>query len=373
MRLLPRDPRARVALLIGAGLLAFTLVLAVIDRLTPSPTGPASSSYATAPDGLAAYADVLRRAGHPVRRIREAPTDRVLDPRETLVVLDPRNLLPEESEALGRFVGRGGHLVAGGTDPGGWLEGVIADAPVWRPGGEAAARPLVPAPETAQTRVIRGAGDGHWRELGGALPLLGPADRPPVVALSFGRGRLVLLADASPLQNRLLAQADNAAFAAGLAGRVGRPVAFLESVHGFGTARGLAAIPGRWRWGLALLGLAALCLLASRARRLGPAEDAARELPPPRAAYVDAVAAALARTAAGGPAPAPLLQAARERLTRRAAGLAAEPGEPGALRAAAAHSGLDARETAAVVDGQAGEDAAMIVAGALAKLEGGTR
>ena len=54
----------------GGVLIAFVVALVVIDRLTPQPSGPRSSSYATSPPGLAAYFDVLRRSGHAVRRLR---------------------------------------------------------------------------------------------------------------------------------------------------------------------------------------------------------------------------------------------------------------------------------------------------------------
>ena len=53
-----------------------------------SPGGPTSSSYATGGDGLAAYASLLGRAGHPVSRLRTPLADARLDPRDTLVVLD---------------------------------------------------------------------------------------------------------------------------------------------------------------------------------------------------------------------------------------------------------------------------------------------
>ena len=108
-----------------------------------------------------------------------------------------------------------------------------------------------------------------------------------------GRGRIVLLADSSPLQNRLLGEADNAAFALALSGR--GPLTFVESVHGYGPQRGLAALPARFGWALIGLLLAALVFMVARGRRLGPPERERRELPPPRRAYVDALAATMAR------------------------------------------------------------------------------
>jgi hypothetical protein len=106
-----------------------------------------------------------------------------------------------------------------------------------------------------------------------------------------------LLADATPLQNAFLDRTDNAALALGLAGGPSRPVVFSESVHGYGTATGLAALPERWKWALALAGLATVVMMWARARRIGPPDEIGRELPPPRVAYVDALAGILARTA----------------------------------------------------------------------------
>ena len=56
-------------------------------------------------------------------------------------------------------------------------------------------------------------------------------------------GRAVLLADAAPLVNSRLARRDDAAFALALAG-AGRPVAFVESVHGYGRASGFGRAAG---------------------------------------------------------------------------------------------------------------------------------
>ena len=114
-----------------------------------------------------------------------------------------------------------------------------------------------------------------------------------------GAGRAVLLADASPLLNGRLAARDDAAFALAVAG-AGRPVAFVESVHGYGRASGWGALPGRFRGALVLLGLAGAVLVLARGRRLGPAQPAGRELAPARAAYAEGLAGALVRAGPPG-------------------------------------------------------------------------
>jgi hypothetical protein len=110
-----------------------------------------------------------------------------------------------------------------------------------------------------------------------------------------GEGRVQLLADVSPLQNRGLARADNAALGIDLAGGAQRPVAFLETVHGYGVSRGFGGLPSEVKWALLGLALTALMAVWAAGRRFGPPEDPDTEPPPPRLAYVDALAAALER------------------------------------------------------------------------------
>ena len=63
--------------------------------------------------------------------------------------------------------------------------------------------------------------------------------------------------------------------------------------------------------------MAAAAWLLARSRRLGPPEDEARALPPPRWAYVDAVAGTLARTRRPHEATEPVRQRARQLIARR--------------------------------------------------------
>jgi hypothetical protein len=282
----PRSPAVLIALVVGA-IVALNVGLREVDRRTRSPGGPESSSFATAPDGVAAYAELLRRNGRPVIRLREPPADATLDPAATVVVLEPRGLRAADGDALRHFVERGGLLVAGGT-PDGWLDEIVSRPPSWSGEASTAARAVgVPG-----VGPVRTAGEGAWAGPGRVLVRAG--GRPIVLVRRLGRGRTVLVADPSPLQNRLLGEADNAALGLALAGR--RPVAFAESVHGYGAASGLDAIPARWWWVFGGLGLAALVLALARGRRLGPPELPDRELSPARVEFAEALATQLAKT-----------------------------------------------------------------------------
>lgn len=371
MKALRRQPKGTLVVLSVVGVLvAINLFAAIVDATTGgAPSGPRGSSYATSSGGLAALYDLLPSTGHPVRRLRARPADSSLDPSTTVVVLDPQDISGREARALRRFVERGGRLVAGGADPG-WLRDVIRPAPAWQPTGVRSAHPLAPAPETAGARRVSAAATGSWRTSRGTLPALGGGGRTLLTVTAVGRGRAALLADSSPLSNALIAKSDNAALASALAGPRGRPVVFAETVHGYGQQRGLAALPERWKWTLVGLLLAAVAWVTSRARRLGPPEMESRPLPPPRRAYVDAVAAALARTHRPGASAERVRDAARTRVARRS-GLGAEPSDEALVRAAATLGLTD--EEAALLTRPAGDsDRDLMLAGqALARINGG--
>jgi Domain of unknown function (DUF4350) len=296
----------------GCVLAVFVVLGLLSDSLAPAPQGPVSSSYATAPAGLAAWAELGARAGHPIVQLRE-PIDRArLEPSSTVVVLDPNALLRSEGLRLLAFVRAGGQLLIGGRYPEETLPALLPDSPAWSSGASPRDVPVaggrvrgdaVGGDAVLGDAVLRGvgevssAGEGEWTETKGARTLLRTGS---VGALLLGRrigaGELYLLADASPLQNRRLAAADNAQLALNLAGPRGRPLVFVESLHGYGPSSGLAAIPARWWLAFAALALAGLLWILARARRLGPPERTPGSPPPPRAAYVDALALLLRRT-----------------------------------------------------------------------------
>jgi Domain of unknown function (DUF4350) len=349
-----------------AVVVAGNLLLELVDEGTRPPSGPRSSSYATASHGLAAYASLLARNGHPVSRLREPPAEAALDPDDTLVVLDPVGLTQEDGQAIAAFLDDGGRLVAGGHASSGWLSWIL-DEPRW---SEAAAdhadRRLAPVPELERVSSVRTGGIGSWREPGGSLPALGDEEQTLLAVASPGSGRALLLADASALHNRWLDDDDNAAFGLALAGDRGRGVIFAESVHGYGVSTGLAAVPGRWWWALGGLVLAALLYLVARGRRLGPPEREERELPPPRREFVEAVGSLLARTKDAGNAGARVQAAARARLARRL-GLSPDASDD-EIRAAAARAKLPADDLAAVLEPVSDERQLLAAGRALARL-----
>jgi hypothetical protein len=335
----------RIGLSVLAAVVALDLGLHFLGTLTGgTPGGPQSSSYATGATGLGAYAELLGRRSHGIDRLRRTPHALKLDPTHTIVLLDPPAVTTRDARALRAFVTAGGRLIAGGGNTG-WLVQLVAHPPSGDENGIRLAHRLGPA--FAGVRTVRTAGDLAWRKTGETRALFGRRRRIVVADARLGRGTLLLLADPSPLQNRLLGEADNAALGLALAGSPGRSVDFLETYHGYGRSTGLSALPLAWKLLLGGLGLAALVYLIARGRRLGPPELRSRELPPPRSEYVRALAAVVARTRRWDDAVAPVRRHAREALLRRAA--LPEDSDDVAVVAAARRLGIAADDADALV------------------------
>jgi Domain of unknown function (DUF4350) len=371
-----REAPVRIGLYALAVVVGLALVSAAVDAFFPSQHGPTSSSYATTPGGLAAYAELLARTGHPVAQLRRAPASGVFAPDETVVLLDPDVLFESQGRALRAFVAAGGSLVTGGSSGAGFLATILPRPPTLRSSAPRVAGPLAASSETAGVERVVSEGQGGWSPgttPAGMRAVLGRPGSPPLLLVgSIGRGRIALLADASPLQNRLLGSADDARLGADLAGPAGRPVVFVESVHGYGVARGLAALPARWWLVLAGLGLAALAWVAAHWRRLGPPSARGRVLPPARSAYLQGMTSILRRT--GAPIEvAGLARVAARRLASRRTGLAPDAASDQQL-AAARRLGLTDREARLVTgDGELTDEDLLILGAALARLAPGLR
>ncbi|WCO68578.1 DUF4350 domain-containing protein [Iamia majanohamensis] len=290
-------PVKRTVAVVVALVVGVNLVLGALDLLLGSdPGGPTGSSLATGDDGVAGWADLLEVRDVPVTRLRTPLEDAEIDPDATLVVSEPaQDLAPDAQQAVAAHVARGGRLVAVGPAATGALAAATGVDPGWADGGPDAPVPLADRPEVAGVERLSGEGRGRYLTPDGLTPLVGGGGEVTAVV----DGRVVGVADPSLLWNRHLAEADDAAFALALVGE--GPVVFAEAEHGYGASRGLGALPLSWRLAAAGLAVAALLGMWSAGQRFGPVERPTRALPPARAAYVDAVAAALSRT--GRPPP----------------------------------------------------------------------
>ncbi|MDX6503244.1 MAG: hypothetical protein QOE29_369 [Gaiellaceae bacterium] len=316
-------------LALGLAAAATSLVALVLGArlLAGNPSGPPESSYATTPGGVAAYAELLARTGVRVERVRESPAQAQADlrPIETVFALGATALSRADAKALRSFVEEGGRLVVSGKlARKGWIAALLDSPPSWSSERLPVSRPLASSETTAGISRVESASPGSWTSPGGGRALLGSGDRSLLVEATRGRGTIDLLATASPLTNELLAKADNAALGVRLAGppqlrELGKTdtlglAVFLEGIHGYAPASGLAALPDRFRWAFALFALAAVVFVAARFRRLGPPELAARPLPPARIEYVESIARSVALTRDRADALEPLRLASRKQL-----------------------------------------------------------
>jgi len=326
---------------------------------------PGSSAEDGGSRGIYGWRALLDASGREVGEVDQVPARADLDPDTTAVLIDPGTIGAEDAAALRAFVADGGRLVVGGEIDANSLAAIV-DAGVDRSSGRSAEtlRAYVPASELAGVATITTSGEGSFTSAGGALPIAGGED-PGVLRATIGDGATLALADASPVQNRLLASGDNARFALGLTGEEDRPVVFLERVRS-PAGSGLAALPGSWGWAAGGLVLAGLLLAAASARRPGPPQLHARPLPPPRRDYVDATAGLLARTHDPSATTGRLRDHARQLLVSRA-GIAADASQE-ELRRAGLAAGLADRELEAVLGSSESSDAMLASGAALAKL-----
>ncbi|MDQ1509854.1 MAG: hypothetical protein QOG50_1698, partial [Actinomycetota bacterium] len=134
-----------IAIVVG-GLIVLNLLAQLFDRAVGGdrPGGPAGSSYATAPGGLAAFGALLARYDHEVGRQRGSITDQSAPENATVFVLEPNELTAGDTSALLQFVTAGGRLVIGGESP--FYVRSLRDAPPkWQPSGAASWTKIDPA------------------------------------------------------------------------------------------------------------------------------------------------------------------------------------------------------------------------------------
>jgi hypothetical protein len=307
---------AIIAIVVIGAIIALNVLAQGLDRAVGGnePSGVPGSSYGTQSTGLAVASSLFTRFGHPVLRQRGSLAEATLDPGTTMFVIEPQTLTQEDDATLLEFVSRGGRLVIGGSDPF-YLRRLRDRPPEWDPNGRESYTEITPS---LGARRVAAAGNGVWTRRGSGTVLAHTGAAALLTHENVGQGEIFFLADASPLENSYIGRADDAAFALGLAGPASRPVTFAEGTHGFGEERGFSAIPTAWKVSLLILAGAAVVLAWSRSRRFGPPDRPSRDLPPPRAEYVRALAVTLERARDPGGALAPLQEWTRLHIAQRA-------------------------------------------------------
>lgn len=277
--------------------------------------GPDGSSFVTTRAGSAAAAGMLERLGAGITQSR-LPLDEVALAADTaLVLLDVGGADYSASElaALEAFLESGGTVVvAGQTDMIGRL---LPNASTWRSDGGTRARAVGPLLDPNVFDNVALSGFGSFEVSDADTPIL-EADNGAAVGVArvVGEGFLAWLADSHPFHNEGIGIGDTAVAVVTLLDPNGA-VVFDEFRHGFREDAGLwQVIPANWRLMLVLAGIVGIMAMIAYGRRLGPAQDMHRRLPPGREAYLEAVAGMMTRAGSAGDAVDVIRSEARWRL-----------------------------------------------------------
>ena len=231
--------------------LAVLIALRVAGELTrdgSAAQGPPGSSYAYGEYGASAYAACWGALGRQVARLRDRPRDLDLDPRSTVVVLCPDVITPDDAAALGRLLAVAAALIADDSCRARWLAR-SSGPPSW---SDARSMSLTRSPRArdlrrAHDRIRRRRPLRQRRLRSPRRSATRPRRSPPSGAC--GAGRVVLLADASPLLNGRLAERDDAASRSASQVPAGRSRSSRACTGKVGRG-GWGALPGRFRGAL---------------------------------------------------------------------------------------------------------------------------
>ena len=274
MRLLAGiDNRDRTLLLTCAALVAVLIPLLALFSPTRNDEDLTPSSYSTAPHGAKAAFELLRQAGYHVERQSDSLSqieDRV-DEHTTVVFADPFLANVDASrEAVKALLAKGARIVVTGYAGGLLAPGNAVDAGRF-PQSEcnADANGFDPLAGSGRVRMTP---RGHWKQ-SNPLHHVAYTCQGDAVAVTYpaGKGTVIWWADALPLENSGLRQADNLPFFLNSIVPPGTTHVFWdESLHGdspslLSYARGT---PLHWiGWQLVLV---ISLMLWSYARRSGP-------------------------------------------------------------------------------------------------------
>ncbi|MBZ5652782.1 MAG: DUF4350 domain-containing protein [Acidobacteriia bacterium] len=262
----------RKILLISAGVFLVLVAAALLLVRGTSSEQDIPSAYSAASGGCKAAFLLLQESGYRVQAW-ERPLSELTDPKgKTLVIVQPASFPPkEEREKLEQFLRSGGRLIAAGRFSGYYL-----------PLNEATPNPLsgttwrqIPAlslsPITRAAPEITMAPQGYWRPSSGAVGLYGETDKPVAVEYTIGEGKVLWLAEATPLTNAGLKETGNLEF---LLAAVGSPdqseVLWDEYVHGYETSAATSASSRVIGWIGLQLAVFAVAILLTYSRRSGP-------------------------------------------------------------------------------------------------------
>lgn len=295
--------RAEIAILaIGIAVLAALSVQR--ERVQRASVPSTYSTYDTGPNGYRALYAVLLAAGVPLQRFQR-PLGSLGGDVRTLIVSSylgepsERWLGSKDTDALRRFVERGGRLVAldvsfAGKDDA--IPGVGTSVPVTASGAVALARNRFTA---GVTRVAAPVAAAFAFALPHGVPLLANARGLVAVRYRLGKGDVVAITAPAIFSNRWLRDGDNLAFAYDVVAGHGT-AAFDEYVHGYDDELGFwQVLPQPFRAAFWIACAIVVLALIGANVPFAPPVPLAEGDDCDSAAYVTAMAALMRRARAG--------------------------------------------------------------------------
>ncbi len=266
------NPGDRKILLVAASVFVLMIGAALLLARGTSSDEDIPSVYSAASGGCKAAFLLLLESGYQVQTweqpLRELPDGK----GKTLILVQPATFpAREEKQKLELFLKSGGRLIAAGRFAGFYLP---LDEAVPDPTSETTWKPI-PAlslsPITRAAPEITMASQAYWTPSSGAVGLYGEAGKPVVVEYKIGEGKVLWLAEPTPLINAGLKEAGNLEF---LMAAVGSPeqnqVLWDEYVHGYERSAATSANHGVIGWIGLQLAVFAVAILLTYSRRSGP-------------------------------------------------------------------------------------------------------
>jgi hypothetical protein len=267
-------------LFIAAGVFIALVVAASILVAPDSGYETIPSTYSSGISGAKAAYLLLQETGYPVERWEQPIIEIGSGENKTLILAEPNKLAnKEEQAALAKFVKEGGRLIAIGPIAGFFLsQNSIQPNPVegfvWRKYSA-----LTPSSITRAAPQITMAPRALWTSPSSALALYGQEEKTVVATYSYGKGKVIWWASATPLTNAGLKEPDNLEFfLACLGDKSATRIFWDEYYHGYSRSA-KASYENKLTGGiLAQLALLATALLLTFSRRSGPLRPSAPEI-----------------------------------------------------------------------------------------------
>jgi hypothetical protein len=278
--------------------------------------GGGASSFSHAASGGKAVYRTLEAAGYDVRRSFEPLTSLQAEPARTSLILSGQGSPSElDRRALRAFLEAGGLAVlvgAAGADVIGVAGVEPADSSVTSPSVHRVFAPSPLAAGAPEITMTPGHGTPRFDATHVAVFAVSPS-APLVSTARIGRGRVVWLASATPLENAHVASAGNLRFLLNALGAPGeRTVVWDEHYHGHSRSLWSYAAGTPLPWIAAQAGLIALAMLVAYSRRSGPVRARATDPRSSPMEFIDMLRALYKRAEASNAA----VRAARGRLAR---------------------------------------------------------